>query len=145
MFDMSAGVALGDELADALGLIGTHRDQSIGDQSIGVQTIAIVVAGERIELAPGDSIVIGRAGSRAVPGADGSRVFGIDHPTVSRRHVRLVFDGDEMIAEDLGSRNGTTLVRAGGSTPLSDPIAIVAGDRLVTVGDVLLAEIGPTR
>src|SRR5205807_2290164 len=43
--------------------------------------------------------VIGRAG--------GQVEFVLDHPHVSRRHARLLVDGDRVRLHDLGSANGT--------------------------------------
>ena len=91
--------------------------------------------GERIELRiPGGSIarpsgaVVGR-----VP-LDG--VFVVDHPEVSRRHLRFLADGGVLKVEDLGSTNGTHL----GDTPLEAGAGIaVEDDARLGVGSLRLA------
>jgi hypothetical protein len=50
----------------------------------------------------------------------------IEDPLVSRRHARIVFEGDDVTIEDLGSRNG---VRVNGR-PLQASRALVDGDRV---------------
>lgn len=92
-------------------------------------------SGERIELRiPGGSIarpsgaVVGR-----VP-LDG--VFVVDHPEVSRRHLRFLADGGVLKVEDLGSTNGTHL----GDTPLEAGAGVaVEDDARLGVGSLRLA------
>ena len=45
----------------------------------------------------------------------------IESPKVSRRHAKIVVDGDTAVVEDLGSKHGTYVgdVRVVGSTPLA--------------------------
>lgn len=50
----------------------------------------------------------------------------IEDPLVSRRHARILFEGDNVILEDLGSRNG---VRVNGS-PVQTAQSLVDGDRV---------------
>jgi hypothetical protein len=50
----------------------------------------------------------------------------IEDPLVSRRHARIVFEGDEVTLEDLGSRNG---VRVNGR-PLQGSQTLMDGDRV---------------
>jgi hypothetical protein len=50
----------------------------------------------------------------------------IEDPLVSRQHARIVIDGDEVLLEDLGSRNGVKLNGA----PVSKPTPMKDGDRL---------------
>jgi len=73
----------------------------------------------RYALAVGESI-IGRD--------SGAPVF-LDHPSVSRRHARIVVEGDRATLEDLGSKNGTFLggKKVASPTPLSDGDAIRIG------------------
>lgn len=58
----------------------------------------------------GDEIIIGRA-----PSCD----IAIGHKSISRRHLRIAIDGNNFIAEDLGSQNGSRLnnKRINGPTP----------------------------
>jgi hypothetical protein len=50
----------------------------------------------------------------------------IEDPLVSRKHARIVFEGDDVSIEDLGSRNG---VRVNGK-PIKDSHKLVDGDRV---------------
>ena len=45
----------------------------------------------------------------------------IESPKVSRRHARIIIDGETAVVEDLGSKNGTFLgdIRVEGPTPLA--------------------------
>ena len=45
------------------------------------------------------------------------------HPEISRRHCRLVREGDNWFVEDLGSTNGTFI----GSNRLTEPVRLEAG------------------
>jgi len=56
--------------------------------------------------------------------------------SVSRRHAELRRDGERVLVEDCGSRNGT---RVNGQ-PVSGPIVLQAGDRLDIAGTVLRVE-----
>ena len=81
------------------------------------------------------------AGSRRIPLGEGEHVIGrdpastvwLDVPGVSRRHARIVIDGDAASIEDLESKNGTMLREqiVAGQSPLRD------GDR-IQVGPILL-------
>jgi pSer/pThr/pTyr-binding forkhead associated (FHA) protein len=46
----------------------------------------------------------------------------IESPKVSRRHARIIVDGEAAVVEDLGSKNGTFVgdVRVTGPTPLAN-------------------------
>jgi DNA-binding NtrC family response regulator len=84
---------------------------------------------EALPLPPRGQVVVGR---------DQAADVHVEDSRVSRRHARLVREGDRVTVEDLGSRNGTwvagTLVR-GGTAPLA------LGD-VVKVGAL---EISPSR
>lgn len=58
----------------------------------------------------GEEIIIGRA-----PSCD----IAIGHKSISRRHLRIAIDGNNFVAEDLGSQNGSRLnnKRINGPTP----------------------------
>lgn len=79
----------------------------------------ILNAGKRTALEPGETI-IGRD-----PGAS---VF-IDHPSVSRRHARILVTDDGASVEDLGSKNGTRVDdrKVEGAVPLTDGASITIG------------------
>ncbi len=72
-----------------------------------------------------DGMVIGRAADQCD--------FVLAHPTVSRKHAKLVLSGEALQVEDLGSTNGTRvgeqLLRPG------QPVALHAGEKL-RVGDI---------
>jgi DNA-binding NtrC family response regulator len=84
---------------------------------------------ESLPLPPHGEVVVGR---------DEAADVQVDDSRVSRRHARLMREGDTMTVEDLGSRNGTwvagTLLR-GGTAPLA------LGD-VVRVGAL---ELSPSR
>jgi pSer/pThr/pTyr-binding forkhead associated (FHA) protein len=48
-------------------------------------------------------------------------VIGLDAPTVSRQHARILIDKDRATVEDLGSKNGTWLgaERVAGTRPVA--------------------------
>jgi DNA-binding winged helix-turn-helix (wHTH) protein len=81
------------------------------------------------------------AGSRKIPLGEGEHVIGrdpasivwLDVPGVSRRHARIVIDGDAATIEDLGSKNGTTLR----GQALTRPSLLHDGDR-IQVGSILV-------
>lgn len=56
-----------------------------------------------------------------------------DQETVSRRHARVVVDGESAVIEDLGSKNGTTLR----GERIAGPVPLATGDR-VLLGSVPL-------
>jgi hypothetical protein len=94
-------------------------------------------------------LVVGRrprsprgGGSQAGPGGDASalhRIVTVPSPQqdISRSHVEVRLEGWHVLAVDLSTTNGTTLVRAG-QAPLSmhpgDPVLVVSGD-VVDLGD----------
>jgi hypothetical protein len=78
---------------------------------------------KRTALEPGET-VIGRD-----PGAG---LF-IDHPSVSRRHARIVVTSESATLEDLGSKNGTHL----GDRRVEGPVALDDGAR-IRIGTVAL-------
>jgi adenylate cyclase len=59
----------------------------------------------------------------------------LSHPTVSRRHARLVFAGDILRIEDLGSTNGTSV--DGAKAHPTVPLPLQAGAKL-KIGDIEL-------
>jgi pSer/pThr/pTyr-binding forkhead associated (FHA) protein len=73
-------------------------------------------AGKRIPL-PGAEVVIGR---------DEGCHIRLTSPDVSRRHCMLRCNGDEVVAADLGSRNGTHV----NDVPIKGPTPLRPGDRL---------------
>jgi pSer/pThr/pTyr-binding forkhead associated (FHA) protein len=122
--DTAAGVV--DELvARVTGLTGARSGPGPPDAAV-----AVIVAGQRIEPGPA-SILVGRSAS----------LFGVDHPKVSRRHVGVQLVDGVLIGSDLGSRNGTWLVRGGERTPLTPMAVLWPGDRLVTLDDVELIRV----
>ena len=75
------------------------------------------------DLAPGEDIVVGRASPADII---------VDDDALSRLHVRLAIVGGALVAEDLGSTNGTRVGTAAGSTPLVSgvPVTLESGARL---------------
>jgi phosphoserine phosphatase RsbU/P len=71
-----------------------------------------------------DSMIIGRASSSDLALAD---------PFLSRHHARLFRRGDEVLIEDLGSRNGTEL----NGTTVLEPTAVKPGDVVKVSGSII--------
>lgn len=59
----------------------------------------LLVAGRPIVLAPGENLI----------GRDPRAAVCLDYAGVSRRHARVVLDGNDAVLEDLGSKNGTRI------------------------------------
>ena len=68
-----------------------------------------------------------------VIGRDPDVAIRIDASTVSRRHARILVDGDGVTLEDFGSKNGTFH----GDARITSPVAIADGDR-IRIGSQLL-------
>jgi len=64
-----------------------------------------------------------------VIGRDDGAILWIDDNSVSRRHARIVVDGEEAVLEDLGSKNGTLLR----GERIESPVRLVDED-LITIG-----------
>lgn len=65
----------------------------------------------------GDEIIIGRA-----PSCD----IAIGHKSISRRHLRIAIDGNNFVAEDLGSQNGSRL----NNKRINGPTSFRIGDKV---------------
>ena len=100
------------------------------------------------DLVPLDrGVVLGRRPQSS--GADGTRpprliAVGADSHVVSRNHLALTWDGEHLLAEDLGSTNGTAVTRSGIVTQRllpGHPMRLQIGDALV-LGDGLTVSIG---
>jgi len=61
-----------------------------------------------------------------VIGRDPASTVWLDIPGISRRHARIVINGDEVLLEDLGSKNGTTV----GNAVVDSTVALHDGDRI---------------
>ncbi|MEO0321973.1 MAG: FHA domain-containing protein [Myxococcota bacterium] len=81
--------------------------------------LTLRIDGERLRFVGGPALVVGREGDLPVRGA-----------SVSRRHCVLRREGDALVVEDLGSRNGTLLrgVPIDGSLRVSGATEIGLGD-----------------
>ncbi len=66
-------------------------------------------------------------------GRDPSADIVVNHPTISRRHARLVVDEQDVVLIDLGSGNGTSIEEV----PLSGPARLYEG-QTARLGDALL-------
>jgi DNA-binding winged helix-turn-helix (wHTH) protein len=76
----------------------------------------LVLPGRRVVLHQGENVV----------GRDPQSDVCFETPGVSRRHARIVIDGDDVRIEDLGSKNGTTV----GETPATGAVGLRDGDRI---------------
>jgi hypothetical protein len=79
--------------------------------------------GRRIPLSTGDHLV----------GRDHRADVRLDHPSVSRRHARLIVDASGAAIADVSSKNGTFR----GGTRVIDPVAVADGDA-IRLGSVLI-------
>ena len=89
---------------------------------------ALVWAGEVIALAEGENVL----------GRDLSAAVLVGHPSVSRRHARIVVRGDRAELEDLGSRNGTFR----GKCRVDGRVLLFDGDDVI-LGSATLVYRGP--
>jgi DNA-binding winged helix-turn-helix (wHTH) protein len=78
------------------------------------EVVLLLPDGRRIALGAGINVV----------GRDRDADVRIDDPSVSRRHARIVVDGDGVALEDLASKNGTRV----GGVPVSQPVRLAKGD-----------------
>lgn len=116
-----------------------------------VVAVLLVSTGETIEVR-GD-VVVGRA-PQPLPGIPpqrtaATRLVAVPSPThmVSRSHLALTTTGANVLAQDLGSSNGTVLVRDGISPVLlatALPTPLLVGD-LLDVGDGVTLRVAPPR
>ncbi len=83
--------------------------------------LVLLLEGRRIALASGINIV----------GRDREADVRIDDPSVSRRHARIVVEGNTASVEDLESKNGTRV----GGVPVSQPVRLARGD-VVAFGSI---------
>lgn len=90
-----------------------HRDRLPS----GPQLLLVLQDGRRVTLSSGVNIV----------GRDRDADVRIDDASVSRRHARLVVDGDDVGIEDLESKNGTRV----SGVPVSQPVRLAKGDVVV--------------
>jgi pSer/pThr/pTyr-binding forkhead associated (FHA) protein len=104
------------------------------------------LAGALAAAGPAEVLVVGD-GATVVPGRDpvlvgrAPELPGPDHRRVSRRHVGFQLVGGVLVATDMGSRNGTWLVRDGTRHPLPRHCVLRPGDRLETLDEVELATV----
>lgn len=96
----------------------------VGDAEPEPAGCGLVVNGRWLRLTEGTT-VIGRSSA-----AD----LRLDAPGVSRRHASITVRGDQVLLEDLGSKNGTFL----DGRPVDDPTPVPDGARLVIGQQVLV-------
>jgi DNA-binding winged helix-turn-helix (wHTH) protein len=94
----------------------SHR----GRPPTGPQMVLLLPDGRRVALAAGINVV----------GRDRDADVRIDDSSVSRRHARIVVDGDNVALEDLESKNGTRV----GGVPVSQVVRLTSGDVVVFGG-----------
>jgi DNA-binding winged helix-turn-helix (wHTH) protein len=86
----------------------------------GPNVLLLLPDGRRVALGTGINIV----------GRDRDADVRIDDASVSRRHARIVVEGDGVAIEDLESKNGTRV----GGVPVSQPVRLAKGDVVVFGG-----------
>jgi DNA-binding winged helix-turn-helix (wHTH) protein len=92
---------------------------------------------------------------RTVPLEEGETIIGreaglgmvLPHPSVSRRHARLVIHGTDATIEDLNSRNGTFVggIRIRGRTPLHPGDSVQIADIMLTFVTSAAGSAAPTK
>jgi hypothetical protein len=126
--DASLTVAVG-ELRDALGDDLESPTYITTIPRRGYRLVATVEPLDRDRVRPGGSRfwltgagieLVLRQGENLIGRAPEAHIR-IESPKVSRRHARIVVEGDTAVVEDVGSKNGTFVgeVRVTGPTPLS--------------------------
>lgn len=141
-------------------LAGTPDDAPLRERANGLRArrvlaplVTIESIGERWTLVTGSEVVIGRT--------DGA--IKVPSNAVSRQHVRIARDGDQIVVRDLESRNGTQLrgINLAGALPVGDgielklgkevPLRIAPSKRITgaieieVAGERYYASLGPTR
>ena len=86
----------------------------------GPNVLLLLPDGRRVALGTGINIV----------GRDRDADLRINDASVSRRHARIVVEGDDVAIEDLESKNGTRV----GGIPVSRPVRLAKGDVVVFGG-----------
>jgi len=76
----------------------------------------LVLETREVQLLEGENVI----------GRDPDGALWIDHPSVSRRHARIVVAGGKAVLEDLDSKNGTFL----GGKPLGKKATLADGDEV---------------
>jgi hypothetical protein len=142
-------------------------DDSLRDRARTVQAaradanvVRVVAAGRAFSIVLGERVVVGR--SPAGPGAEaGLGWIRIGSEALSRRHLEVARDGNDVVARDLNSKNGTFLrglrlateacmgsrleLHLGGEVPLVvSPTGDMPGAAAIEVGGVrYVAPLGP--
>lgn len=94
-----------------------------GVPSPGGPSYGLIWEDHELVLSSGDNIL----------GREGEGIVGLDSPTISRRHARIVISSAGATLEDLGSKNGT-YVR---DDRVTSPVRLADGDK-IRVGSVVL-------
>jgi hypothetical protein len=113
-------------------------------------TCGLVLDGEAAAVAFGERVTIGRGGATIV----------VASRSVSREHIVVRREGDVVVVEDLGTRNGTFLAgaRLGAPLPVGEGVSLMLGADLpcriepklggvsiAVAGAVFVAPLGPLR
>jgi hypothetical protein len=112
--------------------------------------VTLLLEGERLDLVVDHPLIIGRT--------DAS--IDLPSPALSRRHMQVRRAGDQVVVEDLGSRNGTWIAgaRMDGPLPVGNGVDLKLGGqiplrlepwrdgvKLLLTGRVVVAPLGPLR
>jgi len=113
-------------------------------------TVTLLLEGERVDLVVDHPLTIGRT--------DAS--IDLPSPALSRRHMQVRRADDQIVVEDLGSRNGTSIAgaRMAGPLPVGNGVDLKLGGQIplrlepwrdgvkvLLTGRVLVASLGPLR
>jgi hypothetical protein len=119
---------MADDLIAASGLRRIPPDHSAAGEPCAV----LRVGGRELVLRSGEVRVLGRDAAVAD--------IVVESAVVSRRHVAVRSTGSAIVAEDLGSSNGTDLVSGGERTELEPglPVELPVGSRLWVLDELEL-------
>jgi hypothetical protein len=95
-----------------------ERANGLRARRVSAPNVTVEAAGDRWNFVLGDDVVIGREASIKVASN-----------AVSRQHLRIARDGDQIVVRDLQTRNGTQLrgVNLAGALPIRDGIELKLG------------------
>jgi hypothetical protein len=96
-----------------------ERANGLRARQVMAPIVCLDMLGERWTMVLGDEVVIGRS----------EGAINVSSNAVSRQHLRIVRDGDDIVVRDLESRNGTQLrgINLAGALPVRDGIDLKLG------------------
>ena len=122
------------EIADGLLVERTRRaDAPLAENELDRSHLVLVIDKVQYNV-PAQGLLLGRD-----PGLAGSSIV---DTRISRRHLFFESIEDVIVVSDLGSTNGSWIIRNGKRLAVeSQPAILCPGDKIITVNEVLLAEV----